>query len=172
MPKIRACVAAADAAGALRIDRAPVADIARVFDQDAAFARVQASVTSSPRGEHAIHHVDASSNVVGELLGPPNAHQVARARGRQERGDLGGHFAGNFVGFADGEAAYGVARKIEFEQPPRALAAQVGIRRALHDAKLPLRWVTVAVGGFEETVPGATGPVGGALERSFSDIAR
>src|ERR1700720_4406770 len=49
MPKIRARVALADRAGAPRIDRTLVLDVARVLDQHAAFAGVDARVARRAR---------------------------------------------------------------------------------------------------------------------------
>ena len=48
MPKIRACVALADSASAVCIERTLVFNVTRVLDQHAASARVDASVTRGP----------------------------------------------------------------------------------------------------------------------------
>jgi hypothetical protein len=81
MPKIRASVAAADGTRTLRIDGALVFDVASVLDEHAAFAGVEAGVTSGARGKNAIHHIDAESDVIGELLGTTDTHEIARAIG-------------------------------------------------------------------------------------------
>ena len=46
------------------------------------------------------HGVDAEDDVVGELLGAADAHEVTRTVLREERGDGGGHFAGDVVRLA------------------------------------------------------------------------
>ena len=115
MPKIGASIAPADAARALRVDRILILGVTRVLDEDAALRGVKARVTRRTRGENAIHHVDAERDVLGDLFGLAHAHQITRTIVREKRGDFGGHFAGEFVRFTDGEAADGVTGEINFE---------------------------------------------------------
>jgi len=63
----RAC-SAADAAGAIRIDGPLVLRIARVLDEHAAFAGVEAGMARGSRGEDAVHHVDAKGDVVRRFV--------------------------------------------------------------------------------------------------------
>src|SRR5689334_9740038 len=78
MAKIGARVAATDTAGTIRIDGALVFRIARVLNEHAASAGVEAGVARGARGKDAIHHVNAESDVVGNLLRATDTHQIAR----------------------------------------------------------------------------------------------
>ena len=84
MTKIRARVAPANRARAVRIGRTLVHGVARALDEHAAFAGVEARVARRARWQHAIHHVDAQRDVVGDLLWLSNAHQVAWTIARQK----------------------------------------------------------------------------------------
>src|SRR5437016_2761131 len=69
--------------------------------------------------------------------------------------------------FAHSKAADRKSRKIEIEKLPRTFATQIGKRRALHDAELPLAGFAVALRTFLKTVARAASPFRGALERGF-----
>ena len=134
-----------------------------------------------PRGtrwQDAIHHVDAQSDVVGDLFGAADAHQISRTVFREEFGDDARHFAGHRVRLTDGEAADGVAGKVDFEKLLCALAAEVGERGALHDAELPLGQAGAGCGGAvlrclsQEIFASAAGPLRCALHCRFGDVAR
>src|ERR1051325_583975 len=131
MPKIRARVAAADAAFTRWIDRILVFRVARVLNKDAAFAGIEASVTRGAGWKDAIHHVNAERNVFGNLFRLANAHEVTRTIVWKKRGDFGGHFASEFVRLSDGETTDRVTGKINFEQLMRACAAKGGEGGAL-----------------------------------------
>ena len=78
MPKIRARVALADAAQAIWIKRILVLRVTGILDEHSAFACVDACMARRASGQHAIHHVDAQRNVIGDLFRPANPHQVTR----------------------------------------------------------------------------------------------
>src|SRR2546429_1482826 len=148
MAEIRPRIAAADAAGAINRWAAGLRRT-RVLDEHAAFAGVEAGMTCGASGQHAIHHVNAKRDVIGDLFGAANAHEIARAVFRKEGGDFGSHGTSDFVRLAHGEAADGVTGEVEIEKLAGAFTAQVGESCALHDAKLPLLdWRAVAVSGF------------------------
>src|ERR1700719_225167 len=172
MPKIGARVAAANRARALRIDRTLVFDVARVLDEHAPFASVQASMARRSRGQHAIHHVNAARNIIGNLFRPAHAHQVARPLFRQQRGNLRSHFAGDFVWLADGQAADSVPWKFEFQKLPRAFPPQIRKRRALHDSELPLCRLSILLRLLQKILPRPPRPARGALQRRFGDRSR
>src|SRR6266403_4315784 len=172
MTKISACVAAADAAGAMRVDGPLVLRVARVFDEHAAFAGVEAGMARGTRGENAVHHVDAPSDVGGDLFGAADAHEITGTIFWEERGDFGGHFAGRLVRFADGEAADRIARKIEFEKLARAFAAQVRKSCALDNSKLPLRQAAVALRAFLKIVASAPSPRSGSCDGGFGVVTK
>src|SRR5260370_838995 len=171
MTKIRARVAAADGTSTLGINGPLILGVSRVLDQHAALAAVKASVPRGARREHAIHHVNAKRDVIGNLLGAADAHEIARTILREERGNFCGHLAGDFVRLADGQPAYGVARKIEIEKLPRAFAAQVGKCRALHDTELPLTDISVASRAFLKIDAPPPTPFCCSLQRDFGFFA-
>ena len=171
MPKIRTSVATANGTGTLRIDGALVVDVAGVLDEHAALGGVEAGVAGSARGKNAIHHIDAESDVVGDLFGAADAHEVARPVGRKKGGYFSGHFTSDVVRFADSEAADGVTGKIESEKLVSAFAAQVGECGPLHDAELPLRQAAILMSMLRKIVASTLRPGGGALESGFGDGA-
>src|SRR5260370_29445806 len=172
MTKISAGVAAANAAEAVRIDGPLVLSIARVLDEHAACAGVEAGMTRGASGEDAIHHVNAERNVIRDLLGATDAHEITRAVTRQQRRYGGGHCDGDCVRLADSETPDSIAGKIEIEKLPRAFAAQVGESSALHDAELQLRQIAVPASLFKKISAGAAGPFRGATERGFRFFPR
>src|SRR5260370_6184831 len=172
MTKISAGVAAANAAEAVRIDGPLILSIARVLDEHAAFAGVEAGMTRGASGEDAIHHVNAERNVIRDLLGATDAHEITRAVTRQQLRYFAGHYDGDFVRLADSETPDSIAGKIEIEKLPRAFAAQVGESSALHDAELQLRQIAVPASLFKKISAGAAGPLRGGTENSYRDVAR
>src|SRR5215475_8079702 len=163
MPKIRASVAPAHRAIALRVDRALVFYIARVLDQHASFAGVEASVSRRARREHTIHHVNASRHVVRDLLRPAYSHQVARFFPRQQFGYDLRHLASDFMRLADRETTHCIAGKFDLKKLPSALLPQIRKRRALHDAELPLSDFPIALRLLQEILSSAPRPLSGAL---------
>src|SRR6266478_3660978 len=156
----------------MRIDGPLVLCITRVLDEHAAFAGVEAGMARGARGEDAVHHVDAPSDVVGDLFGAADTHEIAGTIFWEECGDFGGHFAGCLVRLADGESADRIAGKIEVEKLASTFAAQVGKSCALDNSELPLRQVTVALRAFLKIVASAPGPHGGSCDGGFGMIAR
>src|SRR5437762_7820451 len=63
MTKISARIAAANGTSALRIDGPLILSVARVLDQDAAFASVEASVARGACGQHAIRSEEHTSEL-------------------------------------------------------------------------------------------------------------
>src|ERR1700735_1935580 len=102
MTEVSARVSLANGAAAILIDRARVFRILRAANQQAALRREEAAVASAARGEHAVHHVDAERDVVGELLGLADSHEIARAAGRKPRGDCARDLASEGIRFARG----------------------------------------------------------------------
>src|SRR2546422_9593282 len=112
MPEISAGIPPADGAGAALVNGSLVTGVAGILDQDAPLRCIESCVARGPSGPDAIHHVDAARDVVGELLRPTDAHEIARPVFREERADFAGHFAGERVRLAVREAANGVAGEI------------------------------------------------------------
>src|SRR5213595_1732715 len=155
---VGARVASANGTRAPRINGALILRVARVLDQDAPFASIEASVARSARGEHAIHHVDAKRDIIGDLLRAAHPHQVARTILGQQYSDFSSHFASRFMWFADRQAANRVPRKLEFEKLTGARAPQICKRRALHDAELPLAEIAVTTSAFLK-IDARAGPI-------------
>ena len=172
MPKIRAGVASADGTRTLPIDGTLVFDVAGVLDEHAAFAGVEAGMTSGARGKNAIHHIDAECDVVGKLFGTTDTHEIARAIGGKKSGHFSSHFAGDVVRLADSETANSVTGKIKTEELVSAFAAQVGESGTLHDAELPLWQAAIFLLMLQKIFASAARPGSGAFESSFSDGAR
>src|SRR5258705_13258976 len=100
MPKIRARVAAADAASTIRIEWLFVLRVTGILDEHAAFAGIDARVARGACGQYTIHHVYAESDVICNLFRPAEAHQVARFLSRQQCSYFCRHFASDFVRLA------------------------------------------------------------------------
>src|SRR5258708_1857624 len=75
------------------------------------------------------------------------------------------------MGFANGEAADGVAWKIQVEKLTRTFATQISKRRALHNTELPLAEISVAPRAFLKMDARALRPLRRALERDFRFVA-
>ena len=159
MAQIGARIAAASRTLTCRVNGARVFCVTSVLDEDAAVPGEKASVAGAARWEDAIHHVDAAGNVIGDLLGASHAHEVTGLFGGKKRSDFGSDFTGDFVRFADGETADGVAGKIESDKVIGGFAAQMRVRAALNDAEHHL---TLRVSVLAEIFERASGPCEGA----------
>src|SRR5271156_1885628 len=103
MPEISARIPATHSATASFINWTFVANVFCVLDQQSALRCVQTTVAGAARGENAVHHVDAKRDVIRNLLGPADAHEIARALGGKTRGGYRRHFASSGVRLADRE---------------------------------------------------------------------
>ena len=83
--EVGACERAAGVTGARRVDRSVVVGVAGVADDELAPAREEEPVPCGPGREHAVEHVDARRHAGEEVLGRPDAHEVARLVRRQPR---------------------------------------------------------------------------------------
>src|SRR5260370_16765828 len=169
--KIGARVAAADGTSTLGINGLLILGVTRVLDEHAAFAGVEAGVTRGACGEHTIHHVDAKSDVVGDLLGAADAHEIAQAVLGQQSRCFGGHLTSDFVRLADSESTNGVAWKIQIDKLARTFAAQIREGRPLHDAELPLAQIAVSSRTFLQLDTRAPRPLRRALQSGFRFLA-
>jgi hypothetical protein len=76
------------------------------------------------------------------------------------------------VRLAHCKSADRVSRKINVDQLPSAVPAQIRKRRALRDSELPLRQIAILPGAFAKIISGAYGPCGCSLQRGFGFVAR
>ena len=98
-------------------------------------AAEEEAVAPGAGGQDAVHHVDAHAGVLLDLVGVADAHDVAGLVGGEEFEGAGDHLARNLAGFADGEAADGVAVEVHLDEALGGLAAEVGVHAALDDAE-------------------------------------
>src|SRR5437879_4040425 len=129
-------------------------------------------MTRGACGQDAVHHVDAERDVIRELFGAADAHEIARAALGQQCRHFGSHFTGHFMRFTDSKAADRISRKIEIEKLPRTFATQIGKCGALHDAELPLVEVSVTSRTFLKKVACSASPFCGAPECGLCFLAR
>ena len=136
-------------------DGAEVGFVSAGFDADAAFAGEGGAVAGDAGGEDAIEHVNAARDEFDHLGGRAETHRVARLLGGKKRfGDFDGakHFG---FGFADADAADGVAIKFEGNEGLGAFFAEVGSDAPLNDAKDHLTGSTGLFAAFGGPAHGA-----------------
>ena len=135
VPQVGASEMAASEAIAVFFDGAEVGFVRTGFDADAALASEGGAVAGDAGGKDAIEHVDAASDEFDHLSGRTEAHRVAGLVGGEMRlGDFDGtkHFR---FGFADADAADGVAVEFEGDESLGAFFAEVRVDAALDDAE-------------------------------------
>jgi len=129
-------------------------------------------VAGGASGDYAVHHVDAHAGVFYDFVGEAYAHYVSGLVFGEQRQDFGYHFAGEFAGFAYGQAAYGVAVKIQFDEALGGFTAEVGIHAALDysEEALGLTVQLIVPGDFvlvgAEMLKAASGP-GHGVAKAF-----
>ena len=134
------------------------------LDADAAFAGEGGAVAGDAGGKDAIEHIDAARDEFNHLGRRAEAHRVAGLVGGEERfGDFDGakHFG---FGFADADAADGVAVEFKGDEGFGAFFAEAGIDTALDDAEDHLAGSAGLFAAFG-------GPAHSALDRS-TEFAR
>ncbi len=142
-----------------------------VLNVDGAIGSEGLTMTSAAGGVNAVEHVDALADHFEQLGGGAEAHGVARLV-FWEKGfgilDGGEHFV---FGFADGDAADGVAVEIEIDELTGGKLAEVGVGAALHDAEVEL--ASGAAGGLVgfDPVLASFSPAGGKRGGIFGVFA-
>ncbi len=120
---------------AVFFDWPEVGFVCATFDADAAFAGEGSAVAGDAGRKYAIEHVDTAGDEFDHLGGRAQAHGIAGLVGGEMRfGDFNGakHFR---LGFADADAADGVAVEFESDEGFGAFFAELGIDAALDDAE-------------------------------------
>ena len=102
-------VAVVDGGISVGVKRTEVAGPLRVAEVDGSLAGKYLAVAAVAGRHHAVEHIDAQSDGLENVGGGSDPHEVARAVGRQDRADLGGHRVHLVVGFAHAKAANGIA---------------------------------------------------------------
>ena len=92
-------------------------------------------MAAGARRQHAVEHVDAARDRFEDVVGRADAHQVARAVGRQLRHHRLEHVEHHRLRLADREPADGVAVEADAGERAGARGAQAAVVAALHDAE-------------------------------------
>ena len=149
-----------------RVNRAEIGFPFRVFDVDDAFGREKLAVPGVARRHHAVEHVDAERDAFEDVRGRTDPHQITRFVGGQNGGDEFGHRIHFFDGFADREAADGIAFAAKRGDGFGRNFPQFGESAALHNRKKSLR-VAMHRLGRVEMLAASFEPAMGKLHRVF-----
>ncbi len=136
----------------------------QVLDEDGAIEGKGGSVAGDPGRHDAIKHVDAAADHLENLGRRAQSHGIPGfVFGQKWHRIFDGaeHF---FLGFADGDAADGIAVKIQFDEFPGRLLAEVGVDGSLNDAKVVLSARARFRFVFHDPIFAALGPAGGEAE--------
>src|SRR2546423_1708716 len=135
MTQVGARVSAADRARASVVEGPGVGRPARVLDVQLSARGERLTVATVARRHHAVEHVNAARDALYQVFRRTDAHQVARRCRRHLWRDPLDHLVHHFLLFADAQSPDGVAVEADFDRSRKALAPQVKVRRALHDAE-------------------------------------
>lgn len=129
---------AARAAAAV-LDGAEVGGVLGVAHVQDAVARDGVAEARRPRRPHAVEHVGAEGDADDQVLGVPDAHDVAGLELGQARGAGGDDGAVVGLGLAAAEPADGDPRRVARHHGLAARAPHLQVQPALHDAEQVLR---------------------------------
>src|SRR5271167_3502254 len=141
MPQVCPRVAPAYTAAAIGVERPRILSIASLLDRDLSLGSKQQPMPRRPRGQHAIHHVDAEAGVLHDLVGCANAHHVARLIGGKVLEGSFDHFAGALARLPGAESTDGIAGEADLDSAFGGFFSEVEIHAALDDAEEGLRAV-------------------------------
>ena len=156
---------AAGIAAAEGVDGAEIVLVAGGLDDHLAVAGEDAALAGVAGRHHAVEHIHPVGDVVEQVAGGANPHQVAGFVLGQDVIQEGGDAKHILFGFAHREAADGIAREIHLHQLQSGTLPQVFIDSPLHDAKEGL------AGGIGEGQLAALRPFESGVERSFHILA-
>ncbi len=117
------------------LDRPQVALVGRVADANGPVGGEKVAVAGVAGGHAAVEHVDSARHRLHQVLGPADAHQVARPVHRQLRSRVLEHCIALVFRLTHGQPADGVPVKIDVDQRRGRAAAQVVVDAALDDAE-------------------------------------
>src|SRR6185437_13221142 len=138
--EIRPCVVPAGVARAAGIDGRQVGLVSAVADVDDPGRREKMAVPRMPGRHHTIEHIDSSEHRRNNVLGTPDAHQIAGPLGRH-LGDNGLQNAQSLLlGLTYGQSAYSETREVELHQCLKRSQPQGDVHTALNDAEQTARW--------------------------------
>ncbi len=147
-------------------ERTVIIAIAQVLDADWAIGRERATVATDAGRHRAVEHIGAQRDHAEELGRGADAHDVAGLVLWQQRRDEADLMEHVLFGFADADAADGVAGEIKSAELLGAADAEVVVDRALVDAEeVTARREEAAVLGQLEHL---LGPADGAVDGDFA----
>src|SRR2546421_9959618 len=135
MAQVSARVAAADRARAKLVQGARVGRPARVLDVQLSARGERLPVATVARRDDAVEHVNAARDALDQVFRRADAHQVARRVRRHLWRDPFDDLVHHFLLLADAQSPDGVAVEADLDRARKALAPQVQVRCALHDAE-------------------------------------
>src|ERR1019366_3066009 len=96
-------------------------------------------MAGGPRGEHAIHHVNARLRVLRDLFGSTDPHQIARLVGRKMLQRRFDDLARKLARLAHAKPPDSITRKPDVQGARGRFAPQLTVHPPLHNAKQSLR---------------------------------
>ena len=166
MPEISLGVGAAAWRGAVGINGREIVLPLFVFDVDNALGGVDHAVPGIAGGHHAVEHVNAAGDAFQDIFWGTDAHKVPGFVCGQDLGHQLRHSIHVFYGFANREAADGIAFPPESGDGFCGYFAQFRIRAALNDGEKRLG-MSVKRLGIVETLDAAREPAVCEAERFF-----
>ena len=116
-------------------ERTVVIAVAQMFHANRTVGRERPAVATDAGGHGAVEHVGAERDHAEQLGWRADAHDVTRLVLGEERCDQADLMEHVLLGFADADAADGMAREVETAELLGAADAQVVVDRALVDAE-------------------------------------
>src|SRR5580658_45734 len=135
MPKVGPRIALAHPATAIGIEWTCIVSIPCLLDRDFPLGGKQQAMPRRPRGQNAIHHIDAEPGILRDLLRRAHSHHIARLVGRKVLKRSFDDFPRALPRLANTEPADSIARKADFDGPQGRFLSQFEIHPALNDAE-------------------------------------
>ena len=120
------------------IERPGVVGMAGVLDVQKALARENPPVPCVTGRHDAVEHVHTGRHGFEQVEGGPDAHQVLRPLGRQQRRRVRDHLVHTVGRLADAQPANRIAVEANLHRQPGTGLAELEVGSALHDAELDL----------------------------------
>src|SRR2546423_6178897 len=105
MSDVGAAESSAGRAIAIGVERPGIGPEFSALDVEPPVARERSAVSSHSRRGDAVEQVDAAANAFDQVLGKPDAHQIARVSLRQRVVDDFDHLVHGVLVFPDGQSA-------------------------------------------------------------------
>src|ERR1700690_1921617 len=139
MTQISPRIPLTDKARASRIERPRVLRIASLLDRNPPLRRKQQPMPSRPRGQNAVHHIDAHARIKRNLLWSPPPHQVPRLVFRKVLERRFDNLPSKLPRLTNAKSANRISRKPNLHRPQSRLPPQFAIHPSLHNPEQSLR---------------------------------